>query len=60
MFGAPDLAPFSRLASARARLTETAARGPAPMLGMAGFLAGWSGLEDRGGGPGRIGREAAA
>jgi hypothetical protein len=41
-FGPFDLAPFLRLAAARALLTETAARGAAPSLDMAGFLAwGW-------------------
>jgi hypothetical protein len=42
-FGGPrpaDFAPFLRLAAARALPTETAARGAAPALDMAGFL-GW-------------------
>jgi hypothetical protein len=41
VFGPRDFAPFLRLASARALLTETAARGAAPIRDMAGFLAGW-------------------
>jgi hypothetical protein len=40
VFGPRELAPLRRLASARALLTETAARGAAPTLDMAGFLAG--------------------
>ena len=43
VFGPRDFAPFLRLASARALLTGTAARGAAPALDMAGFLAGWGG-----------------
>jgi hypothetical protein len=39
VFGPRDLAPLRRLASARALLTETAARA-APALDMAGILAG--------------------
>jgi hypothetical protein len=38
VFGPRDFAPFRRLASARALLIVTAARGAAPVLGMAGFL----------------------
>jgi hypothetical protein len=40
VFGPRDLAPFRRLASARALLTGTAARGAAPTFDMAGFLQG--------------------
>jgi hypothetical protein len=40
VFGPRDLAPFLRLASARALLTGTAALRAAPTLDMAGFLAG--------------------
>jgi hypothetical protein len=39
VLGPRDLAPFLRLASARALLTETAARGAAPALDMTPFLA---------------------
>ena len=58
VFGPRDFAPFPRLPSTRALLMETAARGAAPALDMAGFLAGWWGLEGRGQGPGPIGRAA--
>jgi hypothetical protein len=40
VLGPRDRAPFFRLASARALLTETAARGAAPTLDMAEVLAG--------------------
>jgi hypothetical protein len=52
VFGPLDLAPLRRLASARTLDTGAAARDAAPALDMAGFLAGWWGLEGRGGGPG--------
>jgi hypothetical protein len=39
VFGPRDFAPLRRLASTRALLIWTAARGAAPVLGMAGFLA---------------------
>jgi hypothetical protein len=56
VFGPRDLAPFLRLASARALLTEEG-RGTAPALNMSGFLAG-KGLEGDGGGPGLFAGEA--
>jgi hypothetical protein len=41
VFGPRDLAPFLRLASARALLTEAAAHDAAPELDMPGIPLGW-------------------
>jgi hypothetical protein len=41
VFGPRDLAPFLRLAAARALLIGTAARGAAPTFDMVGVLVGW-------------------
>ena len=41
VLGPRDLAPFLRLASARAGLRETAAQGAAPALDMSEFLGSW-------------------
>jgi hypothetical protein len=53
--GPRDFAPFRRLASARALLVGWAARCAAPMVDMAGILAGWGRQKGLAGAPEALG-----